>query len=144
MANLKSEKLDQILTDAVKGRYESSGGFSAKGAFFSAISEAYPDLSGLAIYDKLSTYVAAGRTSYRDVQDKLLDMLRAYDLWQGTGFVRSMVVRAMGFPSERLEARLPGKIARGKEARDQMYIIVLASEAAKAYETGKMEPLKVK
>src|SRR5574342_271491 len=35
--------LDQLLTNAVVGRYEASGGFSSNGALFSAIVEAYPD-----------------------------------------------------------------------------------------------------
>lgn len=144
VANLKSEKLDQILTDAVKGRYETSGGFSADGAFFAAVVEAYPDLTALNIYDKVVDYVAGGRTGYREVQDKLLDMLRSYDAWRGDGIVQSRIVSSMlGVPSDRLEARLPSGDFTGTEARRKMYEIVLASDAQKAYETGTMDPLSV-
>lgn len=144
VANLKSEKLDQILTDAVKGRYEAGGGFSADGAFFAAVVEAYPDLTSLNIYDKVVDYVAGGRTGYREIQDKLLDMLRSYDAWRGDGIVQSRIVAGvLGIPSNRLEARLPSGDSTGAEARRKMYEIVLASDAQKAYETGTMDPLQV-
>src|SRR3989338_1261140 len=81
VANLKSEKMDQILTDAVKGRYE-DGGMNVGSSFFTGIVEAYPDISGLNIYDKIVDYVAAGREGYRATQDKLLDQLRQYDTWR--------------------------------------------------------------
>ena len=144
VANLKSEKLDAILLDAVKGRYEKSGGFSSNGAFFSAVVEAYPDLAGLNIFDKIVDYVAAQREGYRNIQDKLLDMLKSYDAWRADGFVQSWIVRSfLGVPTERLEARLGATVIRGSGARDKMYQIVLASEATKAYETGTMDPLSV-
>lgn len=143
VANLKSEKLDQILTDAVKGRYEGSGGFSANGAFFAAISEAYPNLAGLDVFDRIVDYVSAKREGYRATQDKLLDMLRSYDTWRDTGFIRSIVVSMIGVPTNRLEARLGTTVVRGEEARSKMYQIVLTSQAIKAYETGTMDPLSV-
>ncbi len=148
LANAKSEKMDQILTDAVKGRYEGNGaesGFNTKGAFFSAMIEAYPNLDGLNIYDKIVDYVSSQRAGYRNIQDKLLDMLRSYDAWRGEGFIQSQIVKSLlGIPSDRLEARLPGNSIRGVLARDRMYQIVLASQAQKAYETGTMDPLQVK
>lgn len=144
VANLKSDKLDQILTDAVKGRYEDSGGFSANGAFFAAVVEAYPDLAGLDIYDRIVNYVSSQREGYRNIQDKLLDQLRSYDAWREDGFVQSRVIaNVLGVPSQRLEARIGMNVVRGAEARDKMYQIVLASAAKKAYETGTMEPLEV-
>lgn len=142
VANLKSEKLNEILTDAVKGRYD-EGGLKIGSPFFTVIREAYPDLTGLNIYDKIVNYIAAGREGYRASQDKLLDMLRAYDTWRGKGLVKNQVVRSLGFPSDRLEARVGQKAWRGAEARDRMYLIVLAPDAKKAYESGEMEPLKI-
>lgn len=143
VSNLKSEKMDQILIDAVKGRYEKNGGFAPNGAFFSAIKEAYPDLKGLDVYDKIMNYVAAGREGYRAMQDKLLDMVRAYDVYRNDGFVQSMIIaKVVGVPSERLEARIGDKVVKGMEARDKMLQIVLTSDAKKAYETGVMEPMQ--
>ncbi len=142
VANLKSEKLDQILSDAVKGRYD-EGGFSVGSSFFTGIMEAYPNLAGLNIYDKIVDYVAAGREGYRGKQSKLLDMLREYDTWRESGLLHSWVVGKLGFPSQRLEARVGQEVWRGKDARDRMYLIVLTSNTRKAYETGTMEPLEI-
>lgn len=145
VVNLKSEKMDSILTDAVKGRYDQQGGFAPnKNALFSAIHEAYPDVSGLNIYDKIVDYIASHREGYRAIQDKLLDILREYDFWRQDGFVQSWVVEnVLGVPSDTLEARIGTDIAKGKAARDRMYQIVLAQQSRDAYKTGTMEPLKV-
>lgn len=145
VANLKSEKLDKILSDAVKGRYEQAGGFGKGGGFFNAIAEAYPNLTGLDVYDKIVNYVSAGRESYRAIQSKLLDMLRGFDSWRQQGIIRSMVVRSLlGMPSERLAARVGDQTWRGEDALEKMYQIVLVEDARRAYQTGTMEPLKVK
>jgi hypothetical protein len=144
VANLKSEKLDQILSDAVKGRYEQAGGFGKGGGFFNAIAEAYPDLAGLNVYDKIVDYVAAGRKSYESIQSKLLDMLRSYDSWRQQGILRSIIVESfLGMPSSRLVARVGKDSWSGDDALKKMYEIVLVSDAKKAYETGTMEPLSV-
>ena len=93
VAKLKSDKMDKILLDAVKGRYEGTGGFkSSNEALFSAIKEAYPDLSGLNIFDKMMDYITSKREGYRADQQKLLDMLRAYDKWRASGIVQSWII----------------------------------------------------
>lgn len=147
VANLKSEKMDQILLDAVKGRYEKDGktvGYGEGTPFFSAIVEAYPDIRGLDIYDKIVAFVSAGREAYKAKQSKLLDQLRVYDKWRQDGLVQSRVISGVvGCPTQMLEARIGTRVARGTEARDQMYLIILASDARKAYETGTMDPLKI-
>ncbi len=147
IANLKSEKMNEILRDAVKGRYESENGKAGYGKgspLFSAIMEAYPDLKGLDMWDKVGTLVAAGREAYKSKQSKLIDQLRNYDKWRKEWLVKTWVLKnVLGFPSDALEARIGTKVLRGQEALDQMYVIVLASDARKAYETGTMEPLQV-
>lgn len=147
VTKLQSEKLNQILLDAVKGRYD-KGGFKIGSSFFTVIREAYPEqsLAGLMkSFDKVSDYVSAGREGYRATQDKFLDQLRAYERYRETDLVRSWVVaNVLGAPTERLEARIGEKVYRGKEAREKMYTIVLTSDTRKAYETGTMEPLQVK
>ncbi len=146
IANLKSEKFDQILSDAVKGRYEGENGKMGYGQgtpFFSAIMEAYPDLKGLDIYDRVGSLVASLREAYKNKQTKLLDQLRGYDVWREKGLVRSRVVGWLGFPSQGLEARIGTKVLRGTEAREQMYLIVLTKSTREAYETGTMDPLQV-
>jgi hypothetical protein len=144
VANIKSDKMDKILTDAVKGRYGEKG-FSSDGAFFSAIKEAYPDITGLNIYDKIIDYVKSRRAGYRDIQDKLLDMLATYDRWRKEGWVQSYIVaNVIGAPTEDLKARVGTEITTGKAALDKMYQIVLTEQAVDAYSTGKMAPLQIK
>ncbi len=146
LANAKSDKIDQILTDAVKGRYEGdNGGMGKGGAFFSAIVEAYPDAGkDLAIYDKIADYVQSQREGYKQMQSGLLDNLRAYDKWREEGIVQSWIIEhVIGVPSKRLEAHLGTTVYRGNEARDKMYLIVLDSKTIKAYDTGVMDPLQV-
>lgn len=143
VANLKSDKMDKILTDAVKGRYGEDG-FKSNGAFFSAIREAYPDISALNVYDKIIDYVQSRRAGYRDIQDKLLDQLRAYDTWRKTGYIQSFLVKSIiGAPNEDLKAVVGDKIFKGQDALDKMYQIVLTDKAVNAYTTGRMAPLFV-
>lgn len=142
VADRKSEKLETILTEAVKGRYEGqTSAQPGRGQLFSAILEAYPDLTQLDVYDRVVDYISAGRASYKNKQDKLLDMLREYDRWRRRGYLHRMVVSLTGYPSDGLEARIGRKVVHGREARDQMYLIVLPSDAAEAYTEGELEPL---
>jgi hypothetical protein len=143
IANLKSDKLDQILLDAVKGRYEGkTSAQPGQGQLFSAITEAYPDLD-LKVYDKIVDQISAGRERYKNKQTKLLDLLRGYDKWRSTGIIQSRLISAAGFPSNSLEARIGTSVKHGMEARDQMYLIVLTSDTKKAYETGVDDPISV-
>ncbi len=144
VANLKSEKIDEIITDAVKGRYDGKMAPGTGGAMFSAIAEAYPDIKGqLDVYDKIVDFIRASREAYKQKQTKLLDMLRAYDTWRREGFVRSFFVSQFGFPSSGLEARIGTDVKRGQEALDRMYIIVLTKDAKDSYETGIDTPVQV-
>ncbi len=135
----QTEAFDRIMTDAVKGRYdEGSSAQVGGGTLFSAITEAYPDLSGVTGgYDKVLSVVNGCRTDYRGMQNKLLDMIREYDTWR-TG---SWTVRTFGseFPSANLNAKKGDQILEGKQALIQMKTIVVVEEANTAYETGTLE-----
>lgn len=144
IANLKSEKMDKIISDAVSGRYGEDG-FSSKGAFFSAVTEAYPNLAGLDIYDKIMDYVKAKRAEFRSIQTKLLDMINSYDTWRQDGIIQSIIIsNFLKVPSNRLVAKIGETEYTGEEALRKMKQIVLAGQAIDAYKTGVMEPLKVK
>jgi len=135
--------MDQIITNAVTGRYGKDG-FSADGAFFSAIKEAYPDLAGLNIYDKIVDYVKAKREEYRAHQSKLLDMLKTYDNWRAEGIIRHMIIKGtLGIPTDRLVARVGDQALKGNAAREKMYQIVLTDKVVDAYKTSHMAPLTV-
>lgn len=144
VTNLKSEKMDKILIDSVKGRYERNGGFSSNGAFFSAIKEAYPDLSGLNSYDKIIDYSSAKREGYRADQVKLLSMLKTYNNYINSNIVRSFIVKNIfNAPTRRLKVRVGDKEYIGQDAIDKMFQIVLVEGVTESYETGKMKPLSV-
>jgi hypothetical protein len=144
VANLKSSKMDTILTNAVQGRYGEDG-FKANGAFFAAVKEAYPDLTQLNVYDRIMDHVSSGRTSFKSQQTRLLDLLREYDTWRQQGIVRSQLVRIVGFPTENLKARVGGAtVATGPLALEKFHQLVLTSSTTEAFTTGKMEPLTVK
>lgn len=145
----QSEVLDKVLLDAVKGRYDEAdggGGFTINSPMFAAIVEAYPEAGVqelMANWGKVQDYITAGREGYRAKQDKLLDMIRAYDEWRGKGIIKHRVVSGLGFPSDKLEARIGKEVLKGEDAREQMLLIVLVESAREAYESGTMEPLSV-
>lgn len=144
VADRKSEQLNTILVEAIKGRYE--GNTSAQpgqGQLFSAIAEAYPELTQLDVYDKVVDYIASNRESYATKQTKLLDMLSRYDNWRNTGLLHEPMVSMMGFPSDTLRAQIGNDITRGEDALDQMYRIVTTEQGSEAYRSGTMDPLTV-
>ena len=143
LAKLKSEKLNAILLDAVKGRYDKNGaGFGKGSPVFAVMVEAYPNLSGLDVFDKIVDYVSAGREAYKAKQSKLLDQIRAYEKWRADGYLQSLViVKVIGFPA--LKARVGNESVTGQAALDKMWTIILASDAKNAYQSGVLEPLKV-
>ena len=145
VANLKSAKLDKIITDAAKGRYE--GKTSAQpggGSLFSAIAEAYPSLD-LNIYDKIVDYIKGGRAGYRGKQDALLDQLRGFDNWRQSGILQHFLVATVGgFPSQGLVACIGQDDCKyAAEAEQRMWNIVITEGAETAYKTGKMKALTV-
>ena len=145
VAQAEGEVLDQILLDAVKGRYDEAG-FAVDSPLFAAIAEAYPEAGVaelMANWGKVQDYISAGREAYKAKQSKLLDQLRVYDTWRQTGLIRRSIVQILGFPSQNLEARVGQLALTGEMARIKMYQIVLTSEAIEAYETGVMDPLQV-
>ena len=96
---------------------------------------------GLNVYDKIISFVAAGREAYKSKQSKLLDMLRAYESYRATNYIRSFFVGQLGFPA--LRAQIGTRVVRGQEALDQMMLIVTTEGGQKSYQTGTMKPLSV-
>jgi hypothetical protein len=142
IANIKSAKMDTILTHAVQGRYGADG-FKPNGQFFSAITEAYPDIKGTDVYDRILTAVQAGRAQFANKQDKLTDMKRAYNTWRYDGMLRSYFTQKY-FPSKRLSVTVNGKTYTDSAALRMIDQMVLTQEAATAFETGKMAPLDLR
>jgi hypothetical protein len=135
----QTEALDQIITNAVKGRYEE--GSSAQvggGQLFSAITEAYPDLSGLsASFDRVLTIATGCRFDYRDEQTSLQSRIADFDSWR----LGSWVARTFGgeYPTDNLIARKGDDVLTGDQALVQMRNVVVVGDASKAYETGELK-----
>lgn len=132
--------LDQVFTDAVKGRYEGDSRAQPGGsaALFSAMVEAYPDLSSLSGgFDRVLTVVNGCRTDYRDMQTKMQRMIADFESWR-TG---SFFVRTFGgeFPNDNLKAKRGARLLRGEAALVQMESVVVVSDARRAQETGEIE-----
>lgn len=143
LADRASEALNEVLADAVKGRYEGDSTANPSGGqMFSAIVEAYPDLNQQQInYQKVQDAVFAGREAYKNQQTRLLDMLRDYETWKESGFIKSRMTSMVGAPSDNLRAAIGDDVVRGQDALDRMYTIVLAGAAKDAYQSGEMDPL---
>lgn len=147
IADRNAAQLNTVLEDAVKGRYDDTGlqaGLPGEGnELISAMVEAYPDLAGLSDqYATILDTISAGREAYKNKQDRLLDMLRAYDRWRNEGIISSILIDISGFPSGSLRAQVGENFVTGQDALDEMYQIVLTSAAVTAYETGELDPLE--
>lgn len=141
VAQVKSAQLNIILTDAVKGRYDNelSTAQPGKGQLFSAIHEAYPDLSGVNVYDRLITEISAGREQFKQEQKKLLDMIRSYISYRNRGMIHSQWASLVGYPV--LTARIGKQTFTGKEALAQMQLIVTSADTNKDFQTGQEGPI---
>lgn len=142
IAEQGADKIDQILLDAVKGRYDGAMEPGTGGEMFSAISEAYPDLTATTeSYAKVQDLVVSGRAAYKNKQSLLLDKIRSYETWKESGFIQSSAINALGFPSERMEVRIGERTLTGDAALNEMKSLVLVSDAVESYETHTTEPL---
>ena len=146
VADRQSDKLDEILTNAITGRYDNDGGgvdFNSDGALFSSLTEAYPDLTASTeSYAKVQDLVISGRDAYANKQTKLLSMLAKYDTWSESGLIKRQVIDGLGFPSKSLRAvDGDGQVHTGEEALTMIRQIVLTQDARDAYDTGTTEPL---
>ena len=146
LSRAAGDQFKDILVDAVKGRYDGrKSGLTIKSPMFFAFKEAYPELGPQALlqtWSKIQEYVQAQREGYRNIQSKLLSRILAYDVWRESGLLRRVFVSAfLNIPSNRLEARIGGKVVRGAAALEQMRKIVLTQGAIDAYQDGTLAPL---
>ena len=141
VAERKSEQLDNIISGAVQGRYGEDG-FSSDGAFFSALSEAYPDLD-LALYDDVALYVRTAREDYKNVQNKLLDQARVYRNWLNEDLVRSFLLDSfLRAPTDNLVANVGDQAVFGEAALAVINRPVVPASVNEAYRDGTMAPLR--
>jgi hypothetical protein len=143
IADKGSDKLETILVEAVKGRYDGNMEPGDSGSLFSAITEAYPDLTATTeSYAKVQDLVVSGRNAYKNKQSKLLDMIRDYNTWRESGLVQSMVIKdIIKAPTDSLKVTVGANTFRGMDALDKISQIVLVQDAIDSYDTGVIEPL---
>jgi hypothetical protein len=85
IANVKSSALDKVLKDAVSARYTPAqlSDKNAKGSFYSAMHEAYPNVD-VGLYDKILTFAQGQRQDYALLQKQEQSMLADFDTWRGS------------------------------------------------------------
>lgn len=143
VADLGNDKVGQILKDAISGRYDGNMQPGTGGSMFSAISEAYPDLTAnTAMYSKVQDQVIAGRNSYKNTQNKLIDRARDYETWTQSDIVRSFIVKnVLGAPTQNLKITIGETTLRGQDALDKLSQPIMSSDAIKSYDTGVSDPV---
>jgi hypothetical protein len=143
VADAGNDKIGQILTDAISGRYDGNMQPGTGGSMFSAITEAYPDLTAnTAMYAKVQDQVIAGRNQYKNTQNKLIDRARDYETWIQSDFLRSFIVKnILGAPTENLKITIGANTFRGQDALDKLSQPILSGAAITAYETGVTDPV---
>lgn len=143
IAREKRDAMDKILTDAVSGRYNKPGSPEIdSGKLFSAVVEAYPDLSGLNIYDKILDFITRMRSKFAQDQAQIQEMIRDYNEWRTTGsFLHPTFVDWAGFPSESLELRIGDNVYRGQEALDRMSRPIVGNDTNVIFEDGEDKPV---
>ena len=142
IADKGNTKMDEIIKNAVQGRYDGAMDAGTGGAMFSAISEAYPELTAnVALYARVQDAIIAGRQSFSNRQKLLLDEVVGYENWLEQDVLRSTVVKMAGFPSDSLEAQVGENVYTGRDALRKIKTLVLTKDTVTAYETGTIEPL---
>jgi hypothetical protein len=143
VADAGNDKVGQILKDAISGRYDGNMKPGTGGSMFSAISEAYPDLTkNTAMYEKVQDQVIAGRNAYKNTQNKLIDRARDYETWIQSEWLRSFIVKnVLGAPTENLKITIGQTTLRGQDALDKLSQPILSGSAINSYETGVTDPV---
>jgi hypothetical protein len=141
LANLKSDKMNELIRNAMQGRY---GDNPKEGnLLFKAVAEAYPSTDGLNIYDKILPTVSAGREALRNKQNMLIERAQKYNYWRKEGIFRAWVLNGM-YPSRDLQIKVGGRMFYGEEALNHLSEPITNTITEDAFQKQKMEPLKVK
>jgi hypothetical protein len=147
IAREKRDAMDKILVDAVSGRYNKAGSPQVdNGKFFSAITEAYPDLKGqLDVYDKIVAYVAEGRKIFAQDQIELQEAIAAFNTWKNTGSLLHPMFAGWLFPDDNLEAYNGNKPPlKGQAALEAMSRPIVGSDTGQIFDEGQDKPIDTK
>jgi hypothetical protein len=139
LANLKSQKMDEIISNALEGRYGDNPNQGQ--ALLQAIAEAYPDTSGLSIYDKILPTISAGREAIRNKQNLRIEKAQAYNYWRKEGIFRAWVLSGI-YPSRDLQFTVAGTKYYAEQALEKMSEPISTVSVNKSFETGVEAPLQ--
>jgi hypothetical protein len=132
VAKGETAAFDKVITDAMLGRYGATDSANVdSGKFFSAVHEAYPDLSQVGnTFNNVLDVVTGCREDYQHYQEKMASMVNNFNTWRTASWTSRHF--AKGFPNDNLQA---GKFT-GKDALTQMNVVVSVQAAQDAYNTG--------
>ncbi len=139
----KARRMNQILDAAVSGRYNKPGSTTAvdNGKLFSAIAEAYPDLTGLNVYDKILVFVQTARKNFGDDQAHLQTSIQNYKTWLTTGSLLHPMIAQWLFPSNTLEIKVGDQVYHGQEALDHMLKPIVGSDTNEIFNSSVDKPM---
>ncbi|MDO8558316.1 MAG: hypothetical protein Q7S09_03975 [bacterium] len=138
LGNLKSEKMDAIIRNAIEGRYGDNPNQGT--ALLQAVSEAYPDTTPLNIYDKILPTISAGREAIRNKQNLRIEKAQAYNYWRKEGIVRAWILSGI-YPSRDLHFRVGSTDYYAVDALEKMAEPISTATVNKSFETGIEKPL---
>lgn len=143
IADRQSETLNTIISDAVQGRYDGALEPGTSGSLFSAIAEAYPDLTATTeTYAKVQDFVISGREAFKNQQSKLIDIVNEYKTWTTSDIFRSLVLDTfVGTPTDLMVIEEGGKTYRGQDALDRASRVIITPEVEDIYDSGTQGPL---
>ena len=143
IADRQSETLNTIISDAVQGRYDGALEPGTGGSLFSAIAEAYPDLTATTeTYAKVQDFVISGREAFKNQQSKLIDIVNEYKTWTTSDIWRSFILDTfVGTPTDLMVIEEGGQTYRGQDALDRASRVIITPEVEDIYDSGTQGPL---
>ncbi|MFY9227893.1 MAG: hypothetical protein WAO28_01005 [Candidatus Microsaccharimonas sp.] len=139
VAQAESEALQEVFASAIAARYDTPAGQIDEGALFSAIVEAYPDVTGLEeTFQQVISVIVGCRTDYANAQALVQVAVKDFNSWR-TG---SWVVRTFGgseFPNDNLYIAIGDTEVYGQEAYEIMRKPIVDNSTITAYEEGVIE-----
>lgn len=144
VAEEAADKIGAVITEAIAGRYQGADPQAQGGELFSALAEAYPDLSAnTELYAQVSRAITSGRQAFADAQSKMASQVSAYRQYIDKGFMKSTVAGMLGSPTDRIRITMGNKLAyTGDEALLVMETVIMSPNTADAIDTGILEPLE--